>query len=397
MAVESLRTLYVALQSTGILELSFDPNENDTNKALSVISTFSKAGKMPGWLASYQDKIYSISRLHYPDESSESGGLFAFQQSKFSSVSGTGLNLVNEQSSTGKGGVHIDISPDGRILAAANINGSTVSIFPLSESGATEKPTITFYYDEEGQSVNDGKGFANPHEARFDSTGRYLFVPLRSADKLDVYSVNGPDKVTQIQSIDLPTKSGPRHSAIHKFDATTSYLYLLSEKDNNIRVFKLTYEQIGQSDAAGEAQDLTVSLKQTISLLETLPNSNQRFLGAEIAVSKDGKFLYASNRFYPIDSVDSDTISIYRINSSSDENHLSYIGNSKVLGHSPRMFALSNDETNQLVAVANAYDQEIIVFERDIEKGFLKGVRGRVKLGEPDATLRKGPVCILWK
>lgn len=60
------------------------------------------------------------------------------------------------------------------------------------------------------------------------------------------------------------------------------------------------------------------------------------------------------------------------------------------------MFALSNDEKNQFVAVANLYEQEIIVFERDGESGFLGAVRGRVKLGENDVTLRKGPVCILW-
>lgn len=76
-------TLYVALQSTGILELLFDPKEKDANQALSVISTFSDAGKMPGWLASQGDKIYSISRLHYPDESFEDGGCLRFSGPRF--------------------------------------------------------------------------------------------------------------------------------------------------------------------------------------------------------------------------------------------------------------------------------------------------------------------------
>ncbi|KAK5059799.1 hypothetical protein LTR84_009682 [Exophiala bonariae] len=394
MDAEKSRTLYVALQSTGIVELSFQPNVQDAGQALSVISTFSDAGKMPGWLASHQDKIYSISRLHYPDESFESGGLFAFRQSATSSSSepGKGLSLINEQRSTGKGGVHIDISPDGRVLAAANISGSTVSLFPLSEDGATGEPTFTVSYDGEGPSVNDGKGLANPHEARFDSTGKFLFVPLRSADKLDVYSVNGLDSLTKVQSFELPPKTGPRHSAIQKIDSTTSYLYLLSEKDNTIRVFNLNYSLSEPLDKT----TLTINLKQTIPLSKTQPNPHQRFLGAEVAVSDDGKFLYASNRFYPVADFDSDTLSIYRIDTSSKENHLTPIGSSKVLGHSPRMFALSNDAGNQFVAVANAYEQEIIVFDRDAESGFLKEVRGRVKLGEDDVTLRKGPVCVLW-
>ncbi|KEF55562.1 uncharacterized protein A1O9_08312 [Exophiala aquamarina CBS 119918] len=421
MAVETSRTIYIALQSTGILELSFDPSERDVQKALFVTSTCSSSGKMPGWLTSHRDsdKIYSISRLHYPDESAESGGLFAFRQrrpSKASSPSGEpgpGLAPVNERSSTGKGGVHIDVSPDGKLLAAANISGSTVSLFPVDEdSGAVGEPSATIYYDgeREGPAVNEGKGFANPHEARFDWTGRFLFVPLRSADKLDVYAVDGAlGKLTKIHSVELPPKTGPRHTAIHRFDAKTSYCYLLSEKDNTIRAFELTYGQndSGPSSSNAGAQqhdDLRICLKQTISLLETQPVQGQRFLGAEVAASNDGKFLYASNRFYPVDSVDGDTLSIYRINpghasspSDGNENHLTYIGSSKVLGHSPRMFALSNDETNRFVAVANAYDQEIVVFERDLEKGFLKDVRGRVKLGENDSTLRNGPVCVLWK
>lgn len=394
----SSRTLYVALQSTGILELCFSLDEKDADKAISVVSTFSKAGKMPGWLALHQDKIYSISRLHYPDESSESGGLFAFQQSTTSGTSGTrtGPTLINEQSSTGKGGVHIDVSPDGKLLAAANINGSTVSLFPLSEDGATGKPTVTVYYDQEGPAINDGKGFANPHEARFDSTGKFLFVPLRTADKLKVYSVDGPDSLTEIQSVELPPQTGPRHTAIHKVDNATSYLYLLSEKDNTIRVFHLSYSGVPPSDTTTQAQRLGVRLQQTIPLTETQAKPGQRFLGAEVAVSADGRFLYASNRSYPVAEFDSDTLSIYRIDVSSEERHLTRVGSSKVLGHSPRMFALSNDEANRFVAVANAYEQEIVVFERDAESGFLTAVRGRVKLGENDVSLRKGPVCVVW-
>jgi len=410
------RILYIALQSTGILELSFDPNEDDAHNSLTVKSTCAQAGEMPGWLASHRDSdmIYSVSRLHYPDEDTESGGLFAFRRQAASSSttegeilsSGRGLISVNAQSSTGKGGVHIDVSPDGRLLAAANISGSTVTLFPLDgDTGATGKPSATIYYDANGPhpAVNEGKGFANPHEARFDWSGKFLFVPLRSADKLDVYAVDGVlGTLKKIHSFELPPKTGPRHSAIQQVDEKTSFCYLLSEKDNTIRVFELTYGQNqngrSDSDTASAAQDeLGIALKQTISLLEVPPTQSQRFLGAEVAVSNDGRFLYASNRFYPVDSVDSDTLSIYRIDTSSEECHLSYIGSSKVLGHSPRMFELSNDEKNQFVAVANAYDQEVLVFERDGERGFLGSVRGRVKLGENDSSLRKGPVCVLWK
>src|SRR5262245_56892401 len=112
--------LYVALQSIGLIEISFDP-ALDTDKSISITSVTTDAGFMPNWVTAHGDKVYSISRSNYAKSSS--GGVHAFEQGS----GGTGFISIGSASSNGKGGCHVEVSPDGKVLAAANITGSTIS------------------------------------------------------------------------------------------------------------------------------------------------------------------------------------------------------------------------------------------------------------------------------
>lgn len=96
--------LYVSLQSTGILQISFDPMKS-MNESLSVIGINTDAGFMPGWLPSFNDRIYRISRASYLGSDTQSGDVFAFQRmpGTASATSGTGLTFLNQASSNGKG------------------------------------------------------------------------------------------------------------------------------------------------------------------------------------------------------------------------------------------------------------------------------------------------------
>ncbi|KIX03629.1 uncharacterized protein Z518_07182 [Rhinocladiella mackenziei CBS 650.93] len=388
-------TFYVALQSTGILEVSFDPNK-DVNESLSIIATNTNAGKMPGWLTSYHHKIYSISRTAFPDNDTKSGGVFAFQEPPASAARGTLLTFLDKESSNGDGGVYCDVNRDGKTLAAANIDGSTVSIYPLSEDGTIGKATYVFKYNltEPSPGTRDSQVKANPHQSIFDPSGQFLFVPCRGADRVYVYSVQGPEQVKEIESITLPPGTGPRHVVFKQLNATTADMYLISELDNTVRLFTLNYENPWGPRFPQEAGNLTITLKQTISTLgPDLPPSlpDNRDLAAEIAVTHDGKFAYASNRNTL--SLDSDNLAIYSVH----DNRLTYLGSNETQGKIPRHFALSKDQDNQWLAVANQLTQDIVVFERDLKAGLMKDVKGRLKLGELDMTLALGPMCILWK
>jgi 6-phosphogluconolactonase (cycloisomerase 2 family) len=388
---------YIALQSTGIVEISFDPSQS-VNNSLSITGYTTNAGFRPGWLTSYKDKIYSISRTHYLNSDDKSGGVYAFEKPPVSASAGTNLTLLDERSSNGEGGVHCDVSPDGKTLSAANIDGSSVSIFPLSKDGTIGTATNIFHYNlaEPGPGTNKSQIRANPHQTAFDPSGNFLFVPDKGSDIVYVYSVNGPEQVTHVQDITLPPGTGPRHVTFSHFNATRAYLYLVSELDNTVRVFILDYAKPCAPATYFEGpKNLTITLQQIISTLgpsadRSAPTNENT--AAEIEVTRDQKFAYASNRRNL--TPDSDTFAIYSV----DAGHsLTYLGWNETLGKIPRHFALSKDDRNQWVAVVHQLTQDVFVFERDPEGGFFTKLRGRIELGDPDKNLTAGPICVLWK
>ncbi|KAL6246954.1 hypothetical protein RBB50_006261 [Rhinocladiella similis] len=402
-------TLYVALQSTGIVEISFDPSK-DSDKAISIVGVNTNAGYMPGWVVTSNDKVYSISRTSPPGSESESGGVFVFQAS---SAKGSHLTRIDSKSSNGKGGVHCEVSPDGKTFAAANITASTVSIFQLFEDGSMSQPTHVFDYNKS----DPGPKEAHPHQATFDPSGKFLFVPLRTMDRVDVYSVKSAQQVEKVHSIDLPVPAGPRHLAFNSISPSRAYMYLVSEKDNTIRVYSVTYDD-------DTAPGLTLELKQTLSTIEKdmAPTPDEhKDLASEVAVSNDGNFVYVSNR--NLTRADPDTMVIYSCDSdpAHDESHLRFIKAQEVPGKHPRNFALSNDRENKWVAASNQFTQDIVILERDTTTGLLGDVKGRLNLkvevshqtspekvvfsNDPSKMTREeflknrgdGPMCVAWR
>jgi 6-phosphogluconolactonase (cycloisomerase 2 family) len=109
-----IHTLRVAHQKRGILALSFNPSA-PRNRSIQLLTT-TRAGYQPGWLHNRGDYLYSVSRTYFPDNSSTSGGIFAFKK-----LANGRLQLSDAVASHGKGGVYLDISTNGKTLASANM------------------------------------------------------------------------------------------------------------------------------------------------------------------------------------------------------------------------------------------------------------------------------------
>jgi 3-carboxymuconate cyclase len=95
----------------------------------------------------------------------------------------------------------------------------------------------------------------------------------------------------------------------------------------------------------------------------------------DIHISKDGTFLYASNRGH-------NSIAIYSIGTNGS---LQLVGHESTRGDGPRNFALSPD--NDFLLVANQLTNTIISFERDSKTG---------KLSFIDELEVPVPVCVLF-
>lgn len=226
-----------------------------------------------------------------------------------------------------------------------------------------------------------------------------MFVPDRGADRLYLYRVAGPYNVLQVQNITLPPGTGPRHITFRTFNCTRTYMYLVGELDNTVRVFTLDgVSNLIQENPATDPSKLEVTLQQTISTLglganRTTPDNRQ--LAAEVALSNDGKFAYVSNR--GTTTYASDTLAVFSVHPdpTTDHAHLTYLGQNATYGKTPRHFSLSPDPQNQYVAVANEVSQSLFILERG-ESGFMSNVRGNLSLGSLDLTQNLGPTAVIW-
>ena len=219
-----------------------------------------------------------------------------------------------------------------------------------------------------------------------------MFSPDRGSDLLRVYRVQGPHNVNLYQTLDLLPGTGPRHIAFRTFNATRTYMYLVSELDNTVRVYTL--------DAPlGKPDELQIDLRQTISTLcagcnRTLPTGVD--LASEIAISPDGKFAYASNRNTDPKTVDNIAIFAIHAGLDGDAQHLTFLTKNEIDGKIPRHFSISGDAEGRYVVVGNEATNDIKIFERDALTGMLGALKGDLSLGTLDGNLTMGPTCVVW-
>lgn len=153
--------------------------------------------------------------------------------------------------------------------------------------------------------------------------------------------------------------AGPRHICFHPSD---KYAYLVEELSGTVVVF--------------DHQEGTLKSKQRISSMPVGDTSNAG--SADIHVSPDGKFLYASNR------ADANAIAIFSINKK--DGTLSLVAHQSTLGKTPRNFNF--DPSGKFLLVANQNSDEIVIFKRDAKTGLLTDTQNRIRIGKP--------VCLKW-
>jgi 6-phosphogluconolactonase (cycloisomerase 2 family) len=214
-----------------------------------------------------------------------------------------------------------------------------------------------------------------------------MLVPDRGADLVYVYHTPNSGDVTRLDDIELPKGSGPRHATFWRISATQSLMILIGELDNTLRVFKFN-EKEGK---------VSISLVQTVSTLgdglePTLPEGHN--LAAEVAISPDGRFVYASNR--NTTGFDSDFLAIYSLDHDSRKPSLSWIGRNDTHGKLPRHFAIGGGKNAEYVAVLNQVTNDLQVFERDTEGGMLGERVGKLVLGETTTDTDVGPIHVMW-
>jgi 6-phosphogluconolactonase len=236
----------------------------------------------------------------------------------------------------------------GGRLYASGYSGGCLAGLDLD----TGKPCC--YLEHSGQGPNPARqDRAHIHSAQPSPDGSRLLVADLGLDRLFQYAAQPDGALTPFAPqpwVCTPPGEGPRHFAFHP---SGQALYLAAELGLKLLVYRLQGDRLEfcQAHALGD------------------PHSQPESLAADVQVSPDGRFVYASVR-------GADAILCFR---AEDPASLRPAGSFPSGGRSPRSFSLSPD--GLFLAAANQ-SGVLAVFPLDRETGALLPLCARVDLPE---------------
>lgn len=277
------------------------------------------------------------------DEKDKNGTVAAYQ---IDQDTGT-LTPLNSFSSMGASPCHISVDPDGRMLLVSNYLGGNLGAYKINEDGSLMANPSFIQHTGKGSDPQRQKE-PHVHSIIPSLDGDYVYVSDLGTDKIVIYKVNAD--TGQLTPADMPYVSseagaGPRHFVIHP---ELPFAYSVEELSNTVAVYRV-HDTDGSLRSVGR-----------INMLSDQINSPQNS-AADIHLSKDGRFLYASNR-------GQDNLVIYQIDPTTGL--LSLVGHQPSGGQHPRNFKM--DEKGELVFVANMDSDNVVVFSQDSSSGKLQ-------------------------
>lgn len=290
--------------------------------------------------------------------SKKNGELSAFRFDKNTGA----LNFINKQSTGGADPCYVSVHKSGKFAVAANYSGGSFSVLPINDDGSLAP--YSELINHKGKSVNtERQEKAHVHAVKFSPDYKYLLTPDLGIDKVMIYSVNAENAkpVTEKTFSFVNTKAGngPRHITFHP---TKPYAYLMEELSGTVSVYSYKNGRL-----------------VPIQNITSHPANYTADKGsADIHVSPDGKFLYASNRGQ------ANSLAIYSIDNATGTLRLK--GFNSTLGSTPRNFAI--DPTGNYLLVANQNSNNIVIFKRNLKTGMLTPTGKQIKV--------PNPVCLVF-
>jgi 6-phosphogluconolactonase len=314
----------------------------------------SLSAENPSYLALNKgnDKLYSVNE--------NNGG--AVRSFSLNRATGKWTPLNAEPVPTrGMNPCYISISSKGRHVMVANYSSGSLTALPIDNNGMVLPAAQVIQHV--GSSVNaERQSEAHCHTAIFAPKEKYVVTADLGTDMVQAYAYNPknatPLDTANVVAIKTALGAGPRHIAFHP---KLQVFYVIEELSGNVTVHGFR--------------------KKAIALLQTIKSDmvSKKPGSADIHVSPDGRFLYASHR------ADANMISIYQIDEKSGR--LTKAGATYTMGNTPRNFTI-HPSGNWLLA-ANQNSDTIVVFWRDAATGLLTDTGQRLRV--------KQPVCLVFR
>lgn len=267
------------------------------------------------------------------------------------------LTLVRETTDRGSEGCHISVDPSGRWVLAANYGGAYVETFPVQADTAVGAPSCTVHFSGSGPNALR-QATAHSHSINVDPSGRFAIIADLGQDKVFIYRLDaatGALTPNSVPYVSLAPGSGPRHFAFHP---DGKFAFVINEMGGSITTFRWD----------GERGTLTPCSTQTILPADYHGATNT---SAEVAVSKDGRFVYGSNR-------GDDSIVVLAFDSVAGR--LSFVQRESDGIKVPRNFAI--DPSGRWLVCGNLTADTATVYRIDPDSGRL-GLAGSVQVPHP--------------
>lgn len=322
-------------------------------------------GTSPSALAfnASKTRLYSANETERLDDN-ESGSVSAFAVDPSTGQ----LTLMNTVSSGGKGPAHLSVHPSGKFVLVANYFGGSVAVLPIKDDGSLGEATdvkkdagqvgpTKATHAPPGSFAISGHDQTHAHMIEADPSGKFVIHVDLGLDQILVWkfdATNGKLIANDPPFVSLPPGDGPRHFAFHP---NGRWFYSIQEEGSTVVLFD--YD-------AGTGR---LTSRQTISSLP--PGYAGSNFCSEIAVSADGKFVYAGNRLH-------DSIAIFSIGS---DGTLTFVTEEWTRGDYPRSFTF--DPTGEFLYSCNQRADHIAAFRVDKTTGGLKFTGHYTPVGNP--------------
>ncbi|RRD96168.1 lactonase family protein [Clostridiales bacterium COT073_COT-073] len=271
----------------------------------------------------------------------EKGGMIytCIQNGEFGGMAKVENGNITDQVDLGSGSpCHISWDEERKQFYLANYHDSRLSVVQETTGGLKETERIVHV----GSSVHPNQEKAHVHFAQISPCGRFLFVCDLGTDEVYLYEPSANGTLKEYSRFKTPAGFGPRHLAFHP---DKPLVYVLGELSSQILVL------------AADPESGKLSQQQIITML---PEDFKDFsAGAAIRITRDGRFLYASNRGH-------NSIVIYGIR---EDGSLQLLDHIPTYGDFPRDFMLDGSE--RFLVVAHQKSDDLTLFERDLVTGKL--------------------------
>ena len=265
------------------------------------------------------------------------------------------LTKINEVDAGGIGTTHLWLDVPSSTLIAANFFSGSATSLAVNADGSVGALASTV--KETGSGPHKRQTKAHAHGIALDPTGQWALVSDLGADRVFVYGFDRASRALAPASDEhayaVAPGSGPHHSA---FSPDGRFVYTLDELTADVQVLRW--------DAAAAR----LSAVQSVAI-SSADDKGARS-GAEVLVSRDGRFVYVEDRgentivAYARDAATGQLLLLQRVASGGD-----------------KPWALAIDPTGRWMLVANA--TRVSLFKIDAAAGTLSDTGQSVASATP--------------